>query len=297
VIGCRFIVAGFIKVLNTSLQFSFPLLLQAILGFIEDTQQGRIAEDSSWGVEYRGYWLSALLCFAMAAKAVTENAYFRRVFRAGYQARVAVSLAVYRKALVLTNASRQSTTLGELVNLMQVDATKIEMFVPQCHVLWDGILQITGYMTILYTLIGWPCFAGLFVMILAGPLQGIIMGKLFGLNRQMVQFTDNRVKTTNEALQGIQSVKMFAWEENFSANIGLHRTDELNLLRRIAYLRGFSRAYMTALPGLVAVASFVVMALANTRDIKASTLFSVRDNLRCAKGLLCSMALNQLVFI
>jgi ABC-type multidrug transport system fused ATPase/permease subunit len=67
---------------------------------------------------------------------------------------------------------------------------------------------------------------------------------------------------------------MFAWEDNFSANIGVHRTGELNLLRRIAYLRGFSRAYMTALPGLVAVASFVVLSVANTRDIKASTLFS-----------------------
>ena len=274
VIGQRFITAGFIKVINSCLQFSFPLLLQAILRFIEDTQQGKISEDANWGEEYRGYWLSGLLFLAMVAKAVTENAYFHRVYRAGYQARVATSLAVYRKALLLANAARQSTTLGELVNLMQVDATKIEMFVPQCHVLWDGLLQILGYMTILYTLIGWPCFAGLLVMILAGPIQGVIMGKLFGLNRQMVQYTDNRVKTTNEALQGMQSVKMFAWEDNFNANIGVYRNQELNLLRRIAYLRGFSRAYMSALPGLVAVASFVVLSLANTTDITASTLFA-----------------------
>jgi hypothetical protein len=215
VIGRPFVIAGFIKVINTGLQFSFPLLLNAILAFIEDAQAGKIPDDAPWHETYKGYWLSAILFVAMASKAVTENVYFHRVYRAGYQSRVAVSVAVYNKALRLANAERQDTTLGELINLMQVDATKIEMFVPQIHVLWDGLLQITGYMVILYTLIGWPCFAGLALMVAAGPIQGIIMKKMFGRNHQMAKFTDARVKTTNEALQGIQCVKMYTWEESF----------------------------------------------------------------------------------
>ena len=204
VIGWQFWWAGCIKIVNTGLQFSFPLLLNAILSFIEDSQAGRIPENAPWYDTYRGYWLSAILFVAMAAKAVTENMYFHKVYRAGYQARVAVSVAVYNKSLRLANAERQDTTLGELINLMQVDATKIEMFVPQVHVLWDGLLQIAGYMAILYTLIGWPCFAGMLLMVAAGPIQGVIMKKMFGRNHQMAKFTDQRVKTTNEALQGIQ---------------------------------------------------------------------------------------------
>lgn len=136
VLGRKYWVAGLIKVVNTSLQFSFPLLLGAILEFIEDAQAGKIPDDAPWYDTYRGYWLSAILFAAMAAKAVTENTYFHRVYRAGYQSRVAVSVAVYNKSLRLANAERQDTTLGELINLMQVDATKIEMFVPQIHVLW-----------------------------------------------------------------------------------------------------------------------------------------------------------------
>ena len=188
---------------------------------------------------------------------------------------MAVSVAVYNKALRLSNQERQSTTLGELVNLMQVDATKIEMFIPQVHVLWDGAFQICGYLAILYTLIGWPVFIGLAVMMAAGPIQGIIMKRLFGLNSDMVKYTDQRVKTTNEALQGIQSVKMFAWEENFKRRMGLEREEEVGFLKRIAVLRGVARSYMTALPGLVAVASFVTYALAKSgADITASTLFA-----------------------
>lgn len=297
VIGRRFVIAGLIKVVNTSLQFSFPILLKQILMFIEDSQAGKISPTDSWSVRNRGYWLSAVLFGVMFSKAITENVYFQRVYRSGYQTRVAISVVVYNKALRLANSERQATTLGELVNLMQVDATKIEAFVPQIHVLWDGILQIFGYMTILYTLIGWPCFAGLAVMMAAGPLQGVIMQKLFAMNRQMVTHTDNRVKTTNEALQGIQSVKMFAWEENFAAAVGANRNKELAFLKSVAYLRGFSRAYITSLPGLVAVVSFVVYALFYTgADITASTLFAALvafDQLRFPL-LFYPMALAQL---
>ena len=135
------------------------------------------------------------------------------------------------------------------------------------------------------------------LMIAAGPVQGIIMGKLFGENHKMSKFTDKRVKQTNEALQGIQCVKMYTWEESFQQEINSSRNGELTHLKIIAYLRAFSRAYMSALPGLVAVVSFVAYALAvPDADIAASTLFaalSAFDQLRFPL-LFYPMALAQL---
>lgn len=275
VVGKRFIMAGFIKVINTSLQFCFPILLNEILKFIQRTQAETEPTDEPWNEKYKGYWLSAILFCTMGSKAITENLYFHAVYRAAYQVRVAISVAVYNKALRLASAERHGTTLGELINLMQVDATKIEMFIPQVHTLWDGLFQITGYMAVLYTLIGWPCFCGLAVMVLAGPIQGIIMQKLLGLNRAMVTYTDDRVKRTNEAIQGIRSVKMYTWEEQFLQVIAKSRQGELDFLAKVAYLRGFSRAYMGALPSIVAVVSYAFYAtLYAKEDIAASTLFS-----------------------
>lgn len=276
VMGRRFVLAGMIKVVNTGLQFTFPLLLRAILQFMEDTQAGRISSSlgDSWYDVYKGYWLSALLFAAMASKAVTENHYFHMVYRCGYHVKVALSVSVYQKSLRLASYERQAQTLGELLNLMQVDASKIEMFVPQIHVLWDGLVQICGYMVILYTLIGWSCLTGFAIMVLAGPMQGLIMMKLFQLNRDLVQHTDARVKSTNEAVQGIRCVKMYTWEDSFASAIDGSRALELTMLKKAAYLRGASRAYMGALPAIVAVVSFVVYALVTDTDIKASTLFA-----------------------
>eukprot|EP00980_Cylindrotheca_fusiformis_P028175 scaffold22585_cov149-Cylindrotheca_fusiformis.AAC.5 len=210
----------------------------------------------------------------MGCKAITENNYFHIVNRGAWQTKAAVSVAVYNKSLRLSNVERQSTTLGELVNLMQVDASKIELFIPQIHVLWDGVFQVVGYMSILYTLIGPSCFVGLLIMLLAGPVQGIVMKKLFGNIRMMVKHTDARVESINEALQGIQGVKMYTWEDNVSEKVRGFRKEELKYLRSSAYLKGFSRAYMGALPGIVAVISFVMYAFTADSEITASRLFS-----------------------
>lgn len=113
IMGTRFYVAGVIKMINSALQFCFPVLLNAILKFIEETQAGLIDESAPWYDRYRGYWLSAILLITMGSKAVTENAYFHRVVRCGFHVKAAVSIAVYNKSLRLTNAERQSTTLGK----------------------------------------------------------------------------------------------------------------------------------------------------------------------------------------
>lgn len=270
----RLITAGIIKFFNTCLQFTFPLLLNAILKYFENYQAGRIADDAPWGQKYRGYWLSALLLLFVSLKALTESSYFHKVNRCSWQIKTAISSAVYRKSLRLASSAQHQTTLGEMVNLMQVDATKMEAFVPQIHVLWDGLLQVTGYMIILGTLLGWPCVIGLLLMMFAGPIMGIIMGKLFGINRAMVEYTDERVKTVNEALQGIRCVKMYTWEESFAQEVAKSRNEELECLRRVAILRGFSRAYMMALPTMAAVVTFLVYTFATDSEISASTLFA-----------------------
>eukprot|EP00957_Ditylum_brightwellii_P166877 12701717-Ditylum_brightwellii.AAC.1 len=68
---------------------------------------------------------------------------------------------------------------------------------------------------------------------------------------------------------------MYTWEDKFAEIIAVSRSKELDLLREAAYLRGFSRAYMSALPGVVAVGALVVFALAKAgADISAPRLFA-----------------------
>ena len=270
----RIIMGGLFRLINSCLQFSFPILLNIILTYYQDVQSGKITEDDPIMVYYKGYWLSALLMVFVACKALTESAYFHRMNRCSWRMKTAVSSSVYRKSLRLASSEQQKTTLGEIVNLMQVDASKIEAFVLQVHTLWDGLFQIAGYMAILGTLLGWTCLIGLVIIMLAIPIMGKITGQMFGLNRSMVKYTDERVKTANEALQGILCVKMYSWEEPLSKQVDKFRQEELASLKKIAYLRAFFRAYMSALPTFAAAATFLVYVYATNRSVTASTLFA-----------------------
>ena len=127
-LGPRFLYgAGVIKLLNSSLQFTFPILLSATISFIE----GRMPFGVIPLVPATGFGCAALLSIVMIIKAMTESTYFYICTRAGWQLRAAVTTAVFDKSLRLSASARQQRTLGEMVNLMQIDATKLEMFLPQ----------------------------------------------------------------------------------------------------------------------------------------------------------------------
>ena len=206
-LGPRFwLHAPLVKGLNSTLQFAFPVLLSGCVAFIEGSAPlGFLPLTPAVG-----FSLCALLGVLMALKAIAENAYFHLVSRAAWQVRAAVTTAVFSKSLRLSAAARQQRTLGEMVNLMQLDATKLEGFVMQAHVLWDGIYQIAGYLALLSTLIGGASAVGLAVMLCMMPVQLRIMKATGVAEGRATTHSDARVRAVNEALQSMASVKMHA---------------------------------------------------------------------------------------
>ena len=183
-----FVAAPVVKLINSTLQFAFPVLLSGCIAFIEGSPPLGFLPITPAS----GFVLSGVLGLVMTAKALTENAYFLIVTRAGWRLRAAITTGVFRKSLRLSAASRQQRTLGEMVNLMQLDATKLEMFLTQFHVLWDGLYQIAGYLTVLSFLIGWPTALGVVVMLLSMPMQIKIMLSTTRINRKIAKVLDWR---------------------------------------------------------------------------------------------------------
>ena len=83
----------------------------------------------------------------------------------------AVIASIYRKTLRSTSAVKQSSSVGEIVNLMSVDAQRFMDFMGFFHTLWSAPLQIAVAMYFLYELMGYAMFAGLITLILTLPLN------------------------------------------------------------------------------------------------------------------------------
>lgn len=114
------IAAGFAKLLNSTLNFVPPILLNNLLKWLSSYAAGTAPDN------YAGWLWSVGLFLALSVRTLTENSYFHRVVRVGFQIRTAVTAAVYRKALRLSPISRLETPVGQIVNLMQLDATRLD---------------------------------------------------------------------------------------------------------------------------------------------------------------------------
>lgn len=86
--------------------------------------------------------------------------------------------------------------------------------------------------------------------------------------------TDKRLKFMNEIIQGVQVIKMYAWEKVFASNVANVRRRELNMMRRSAYIKATLLSFHV-LPQIAIFLSFVTYAYFNQDGITARKAFIV----------------------
>jgi ATP-binding cassette subfamily C (CFTR/MRP) protein 1 len=148
-----------------------------------------------------------------------SSQYFQRVMTTGMRLRSATGTAVFKKALRLSNTARQSSTVGEMVNLITVDAQRFNDLMNYFHMIWSAPFQIALCMYFLWQILGVSSLAGLGVMILMIPLNAYIARLTRRIQVLQMKQKDSRIKEMNEVLNGIKVIKLYAWERPFEAVI------------------------------------------------------------------------------
>lgn len=85
------------------------------------------------------------------------------------------------------------------------------------------------------------------------PVSSQTKYSLFSCHSQVEQmlYKDQRIKLMNEILNGIKVLKLYAWENSFKEKVLAIRQNELNVLRKTAYLGALSTMAWTSAPFLV----------------------------------------------
>merc|ERR550519_503341 len=142
------------------------------------------------------------------------------------------------------------------------------------NMVWPSPLQVALSLYFLWGILGPSSLAGLAVMLLMIPLNGIIATKMRKYQFAQMKNKDRRVKLMDEILNGIKVLKLYAWESSFSYNVLRIRDDEINTLKKAAYLNAVSTFLWTCAPFLVALCSFAVFVLSSPDNIlDAQTAF------------------------
>ncbi|KAJ8418122.1 hypothetical protein AAFF_G00138310 [Aldrovandia affinis] len=262
------------KVLQDLLAFVSPQILKLMISFTHDTSI----------YVWKGYLYAVLLLLVAILQSMFLQQYFQRCFVLGTQVRTAIMAAVYKKALVVSNDSRKETTVGETVNLMSADAQRFNDVTNFIHLLWSCPLQIGLAIMFLWMELGASVMAGLLVMVLMVPLNGILAAKSRTFQIKNMKYKDKRMKIMNEILSGIKILKLYAWEPSFEAQVGDIRDKELTVMKKFAYLSSVSTFIFACAPALVSLASFAVFVTVSNENVldaeKAFTSISLFNILR-----------------
>ncbi|KAF3708249.1 Canalicular multispecific organic anion transporter 1 [Channa argus] len=266
--------SAFYKLLQDLLAFASPQLLKLMISFTQDT--------SSY--TWEGYLYAVLLLVVAILQSLFLQQYFQRCFVLGMKVRTALIAAVYKKALVVSNDTRKESTVGETVNLMSADAQRFNDVTNFIHLLWSCPLQIILSIAFLWLELGPSVLAGLAVMVLMVPINGLLATKARKIQIKNMEFKDKRLKIMNEILNGIKILKLYAWEPSFQMQVEDIRGQELKVMRKFAYLTSVSTFIFSCAPALVSLATFAVFVGVSTDNVltaeKAFTSISLFNILR-----------------
>nr|UYV50462.1 YCF1 [Agaricus brasiliensis] len=264
--------AAGLKVLQDLLAFSQPQFLRILLAYISLYQNYR-RTSLDRPSELEGFAIAVIMFFASIVQTICLNQYFQRTFETGMRVRAGLVSVIYKKALILSNDERGRAS-GDIVNLMSVDATRLQDLCTYGLIAISGPLQIIIAFVSLYNLLGWSAFVGVGIMIFSIPLNTQIARVLKRMQEAQMKNRDKRTRLMSELLANIKSIKLYAWEYSFLRRIlEVRNEQELKMLRRIGIVTAGNTALWSGIPLLVAFASFATAATVSSRPLTSDIIF------------------------
>ncbi|KFP99547.1 Canalicular multispecific organic anion transporter 2, partial [Haliaeetus albicilla] len=255
--GPYFLIGSFFKLIQDLLSFVNPQLLSVLISFIKNK------DAPAWW----GFLIAALMFICAVLQTLILHQHFQYCFVTGMRLRTGITGVIYRKSLVITNSAKRSSTVGEIVNLMSVDAQRFMDLMTFLNMLWSAPLQIFLALYFLWQTLGPSVLAGVAVMVLLIPFNSAIAMKTRAFQVEQMRYKDSRIKLMNEILGGIKVLKLYAWEPSFSEKVLEIRKNELRVLKKSAYLNSLSTFAWISAPFLVALTTFAVYVSVDEKNI------------------------------
>ena len=109
-----------------------------------------------------------------------------------------------KQSLLLSTESKQKTTSGEIMNLIQLNAESFVKATSFLHMVYGAAIETILVIIFLWFYIGVAAFVGLGTMIVLGPLNSFFTTKFSNAESKKYEKKDERIKKLNEILNGMK---------------------------------------------------------------------------------------------
>ena len=152
---------------------------------------------------------------------------------------------------------------GRVVNLMSVDASRIDQASGMFHLGWTAPVICIVTLVLLLINLTYSALAGFALLVVGLPLLTRAVKSLFVRRRAINKITDQRVSLTQEILQAVRFVKYFGWESAFLNRLENIRGREVRSIQVLLAIRNGINAVSMSLPIFASMLAFITYSLTN----------------------------------
>ncbi|XP_039392196.1 ATP-binding cassette sub-family C member 8 isoform X2 [Mauremys reevesii] len=283
--GRPLVLSSTFRILADLLGFAGPLCISGIVHHVGKGNNTISPQIKILGVFFissqeflaNAYVLAVLLFFALLLQRTILQASYYVAIETGINLRGAIQTKIYNKIMQLSssNMSMGEMTAGQICNLVAIDTNQLMWFFFLCPNLWAMPVQIIVGVLLLYYLLGISALIGAVVIIVLAPVQYFVATKLSQAQRSTLEYSNERLKKTNEMLRGIKLLKLYAWEHIFHSSVEETRQKEMTSLKAFALYTSISIFMNAAIPIAAVLTTFVVHAhLTGNADFSPSVAFA-----------------------
>ena len=188
---------------------------------------------------------------------VIHHILFYMSMRMGANWKVGVTGMIFKKLFRLKGANKTGT--GKLVNLISNDVAKFELFSVMSHFFVVSILELTAVLIILIYELNIPAaFSGVGVSVFFIPVQ-LYLARFFAKRRGFTAVkTDARVRYISEIIDGIATVKSYAWENPWFEVLSELRAAETHSIHLSNQYRAVNMGLFFFAPVIASFCTFTV---------------------------------------
>jgi ABC-type multidrug transport system fused ATPase/permease subunit len=273
-----FILSGLLQLTAACLQILSPFVLRYLLLFIQDAYVAKINGSPAPPIG-RGIGFVLGLTGMQIIQSMCTNHYFYSTMMMGAEAKSAVTVCIFNRAMNLSTRAKAGTSDkegwsdGRITNLISTDVSRIETGAPMIHLCWTAPVQILLALALLLVNIGYSALAGFAFIVIMSPLLGRAVKALMSHRQEINTLTDRRVRITQEIVTSVRHIKLFGWETSFLDKLATARALEVKKIFHILTIQNMLLAASLVTPVFAAILTFVTYNLSG-HSLDAARIFS-----------------------
>jgi ATP-binding cassette subfamily C (CFTR/MRP) protein 4 len=246
--------------METGVRIAQPIFLRQLLEWFSYSPQTSAGGGGSAAAPPTSGWIwaSMITVFAYLYVLIHHQTFWCGM-RNGMRWRAQAIAAVQAKVLELNASQLAKITSGKVINLVSNDVRRFDEALTFWPFLLVGPLELLAVFLLIGSQLGYlAAFAGISSLLMLIPMQSVLAKYIGSLRRRIAAQTDERVRLTGEAVNGITAFKMLSWEQPLLREILKVREKEASYIRRMNQIRAMNMALSFAIMPLASLILFTV---------------------------------------